>query len=360
MEKKKMKIWKKISIILGVIVALLAIIFIGYKIYDYIDKETKYKEFEKRDYVKSEGTLSYIGDNTAKVENVDYVMQDGIGIKVDSISITDDSFKANIQIKFTDDFNHQNTFGCGFAVYDENNNVYEIFSRMHIGKNERYDYNYLFLQREISGKNKVNSNDYLSDRAGISNQDVKESEKIITKQLQVEAKNKYPKSKKIYLKIFDLGYFNQIQNENGEMTTENVDLTDAKWLFEFDIPEEMNQRNTTYLKLSNNEEIPEIDIESITLTETKLVINFKSKEYVDLIMAGKDMDSNEFRTKCDEMLNVTDEDGNKYQDIGGGTTEEENGYKISFNATKNDLSKKLFLNFKVGDKQYKSELINEK
>ena len=47
MEKKKKKIWKKISIILGVIVALLAIIFIGYKIYDYIDKETKYKEFEK-------------------------------------------------------------------------------------------------------------------------------------------------------------------------------------------------------------------------------------------------------------------------------------------------------------------------
>ncbi len=71
------------------------------------------------------------------------------------------------------------------------------------------------------------------------------------------------------------------------------------------------------------------------------------------------MESNEFRTKCDEMLNVTDEEGNKYQDLGGGTTGEENGYKISFNATKNDLSKKLFLNFKIGDTQYKSELISE-
>ena len=40
-------------------------------------------------------------------------------------------------------------------------------------------------------------------------------------------------------------------------------------------------------------------------------------------------------------------------------TLEENGYKISFNATKNDLSKKLFLNFKIGDTQYKSELISE-
>ena len=71
------------------------------------------------------------------------------------------------------------------------------------------------------------------------------------------------------------------------------------------------------------------------------------------------MESNEFRTECDEMLNVTDEEGNKYQDFGGGTTGEENGYKISFNATKNDLSKKLFLNFKIGDTQYKSELISE-
>ena len=41
------------------------------------------------------------------------------------------------------------------------------------------------------------------------------------------------------------------------------------------------------------------------------------------------------------------------------TDREENGYKISFNATKNDLSKKLFLNFKIGDTQYKSELISE-
>ncbi len=38
MEKKKMKIWKKLLIALGVIIALLAIVFIGYKLYDYMDK----------------------------------------------------------------------------------------------------------------------------------------------------------------------------------------------------------------------------------------------------------------------------------------------------------------------------------
>ena len=58
------------------------------------------------------------------------------------------------------------------------------------------------------------------------------------------------------------------------------------------------------------------------------------------------------------MLNITDGEGKIYQDIGGGTTKN-NGYKISFNATKKDLPKKLFINFKVGDTQYRSELIEK-
>ena len=157
MEKKKMKIWKKLLIALGVIIALLAIAFIGYKLYDYMDKETRFKEFEKRDYVKTEGTLSYVGDNSSKVENMDYVTQDEIGVKVDSITITDDTFKANVSFKFNQEFDYR-TFSYGYAVYDENNNIYQVFSRMHIGENERYNYNYIFLNREISGKNSYNTN----------------------------------------------------------------------------------------------------------------------------------------------------------------------------------------------------------
>lgn len=359
MGKKKMKIWKKLLIALGVIIALLTIVFIGYKLYDYMDKETRFKEFEKREYVKTEGTLSYVGDNSSKVENMDYVTQDEIGVKVDSITITDDTFKANVSFKFNQEFDYR-TFSYGYAVYDENNNIYQVFSRMHTGENEKYDYNYIFLNREISGKNSKDIYDNcLSDRSGINKIEQNESEKTVTTQINMEAREKYPQSKKLYLKIFDLGYFTADKDENGEMSAENFNLSDAKWLFEFDVPEEMNQRNTVNLKLNAENEIPNLEIKSITLTESKLVINFKSKEYVDFIMAGKDMEPNEFRTKCDEMLNVTDEEGNKYQDLGGGTTGEENGYKISFNATKNDLSKKLFLNFKIGDTQYKSELISE-
>ena len=57
------------------------------------------------------------------------------------------------------------------------------------------------------------------------------------------------------------------------------------------------------------------------------------------------------------MLNFTDAEGNIYQENSSGTTNEENGYKISINATQKDLDKKIFINYKVGDEQYKSELV---
>lgn len=119
----------------------------------------------------------------------------------------------------------------------------------------------------------------------------------------------------------------------------------------------MNKREIINLKLAN--EIPGLEISKITLTETKFVMNFKSEEYLRLISTGKDMTGNEFRKKCEEMLNITDGEGNKYQETSGGTTGD-GGYSVSFNITKKDLAKKLFINFKVREKQYKNELIESK
>ena len=70
------------------------------------------------------------------------------------------------------------------------------------------------------------------------------------------------------------------------------------------------------------------------------------------------MPAGEFPNKCKEMLNITDGEGKVYQETGGGTTGNY-GYKDSFDATKKDLTKKLFINFKVGDTQYKSELVEK-
>ena len=106
---------------------------------------------------------------------------------------------------------------------------------------------------------------------------------------------------------------------------------------ELDIPEEMNNRNTIELKLE--EEISGLKITNATLTNTNLVINFESEDYMNLVTEGKDMPNGEFTKKSVEMLNITDEEGNVYQELGGGTTEN-NGFKMTYDVTLKDLSKK--------------------
>ena len=36
-----------------------------------------------------------------------------------------------------------------YAVYDENKNIYDISTRMRIDKNEKYDYNWIFMEKEL-------------------------------------------------------------------------------------------------------------------------------------------------------------------------------------------------------------------
>ena len=100
MEKKKIKLWKKILWGIAVLIIILFITVISYKIYVHVDMDIRFKEFEKREAIETKGTLSYVEeDNYAKVEDTDYITQDGVGVKVDTISITDDTFNANINFK---------------------------------------------------------------------------------------------------------------------------------------------------------------------------------------------------------------------------------------------------------------------
>ena len=154
MEKGKKKLGKKILMLFLAIIAILLVIFILFKVYIYIDMEARFKEFEKRQAVETKGTLSYVDDeNYAKVENMDYITQDGIGVKIDSISVNDDLFTANVSFKLNKDFDYRN-LGFSFAIYDEDKNIYEIYSRMHMGEKTMYDYNSIFMQKELGIYNK--------------------------------------------------------------------------------------------------------------------------------------------------------------------------------------------------------------
>lgn len=362
MEKKKMKMWKKILLALAVMMAIIVVAFISYvayvKISDKMDIDRRYNEFEQIQPVETKATLTYSEDeNISSVEDMDYVMQDGIGAKVESIRLNDDTLLINFNFKLDEEFNY-NTFGYGYAIYDENENIYQISGRHHMGEFEKYDYGSIFMERELGIYDMSNfSGKFLADSSGLSNEIINEEEKIIRNKLEIGAKDKFPLSQKLYIKIFDLGYFTVDKDENGDHIGSNTNLTNAKWYFEIDIPEEMNKRDTINLKLA--EEIPGLTITNATITDTKLVINFTSEEYLNLIREGKDMQTGEFINRKDGMINITDGEGKVYRELSGGTREEDS-YKMVLEANKTDLDKKLYINYKIGDEQYKSELIQAK
>ena len=63
-----------------------------------------------------------------------------ISAKIESLLITDEYFEANVHFKFPEDMElNSKTFSYGFAVYDENKNIYIVSTRIHPGSNEKFD-----------------------------------------------------------------------------------------------------------------------------------------------------------------------------------------------------------------------------
>lgn len=356
---------KKIINIAAVFIIVIFIGTISTRIYAKIQWDIQFKEYQNRQVGEGKGTLELAKENGyAEILDMDYLTQDGISVKVDSLLITDDCFDANISFKFAEDIKVDSRFfSYGYAIYDENNNVYSIFSRMHMNSKDNFDYTTVFMLKEIKGNydKKHIYSEILSDSSNLEIIEANSEDRTITTNFSVRAKDSFPKSKKIYIRIFDLGYTMVDTSEKDGITkiesTEDFVLSDAEWRFEIDVPNKFYERDTIELKLEKD--IPELEIEKITLTEVGLVVNFKSKEYYDLIMNGKDMGAEKIQELSKEMLNITNGEGKVYQELSVGTTGEKEGFKITYDAGKVDLNKKLFINFKINDIQYTSELIEK-
>ncbi len=140
-------------------------------------------------------------------------------------------------------------------------------------------------------------------------------------------------------------------------TTEDFSLSKYIWSFEIEVPEKFYERETVQLKPESD--IPVIEIQDITITETGMVLNFKSEEYNKMIFEGKDMPSEEFSRKQNEMLNISDETGKVYHVEEGGTTGEENTYSFHIDINKSDLNKKFYINFMDNGILYTRELLEK-
>lgn len=349
---------RKILNMVAVIVSIVLIGTLSTQIYAKINWEINFKEYQNRNYKLGTGTITE--DNYAEDISMDYITQHGISSKVNSLLLTDDHLEAIIEFKFNDEIKlDSEKFSFGYAIYDDENNIYGIAPRIHTGLDKKGDKDTYttYLYKELGVK--YNKNDIYAMQLNETNAlgNISAENRTIKSKIEMESIEKgFPRSKKLYIRVFDLGFSMVDLEENLKVAqAEDFQLSDLEWIFEIDIPEKIYNRETTYLKVKD--EIPGFKIEKATITETGLVIRANLEGFSKMVSFGKDMDINEWAKARKEMINITDGDGNIYDEATNGTVQSNDWFKMSFPITKDMLNKKLFLNVKINGQQYSSELI---
>ncbi len=344
----KIKNKNNIRKILNIAAIFLITMMIGVtlpKIYAKIAWNIEYKEYEKREInTFKEAINDAIEDGYAEKLNMDYSYKNGIGVKIDSLMITKDSYIMNVNIKIDDYKNiNSDTFDFGYAVYDENNNIYQV--------NDRYDYGTgltEIYERKLCTELgiKYSDNDIYSINQATSSEKVKMLFKDGELQTQVIIKSLkgFPKSKKIYIRIFDIGFImkdEKVKNSGKiEITdAEDFKLSDSEWQFELEIPERFYNRNTIELQLA--EKINGIELKKAELSETALILEINMKD-------------ESINALNRDNIYITDEFENNY--TYGSYSVNKGLAQISFNIEKKDLLKHLYLNISIGKYNEKIKL----
>lgn len=343
----------------NVVVAMAVITLLGVatpSIYAQIKWNIEYKEFENRPVEYGMASINQaIEQGYEKNIDMEYVYHDNIGVKLDTLMITDEFFSMNVDFVFPKETKiNTETFSYGYAVYDENKNVYgvlDVISNLDVkemAKGNGY-WKKLYTEENIPYNKKEIFPRTISDSTQGATVITSKEGNIIAKTSMTTPKE-FPRSKKLYIRIFNIGYtMNQLS------ISERFELTDAEWKLEVEVPENFYQRESVELKLA--EDVDGFELKKLTVTETGTSIIFKMDGFIDMVMSGRDMEKEEFEQKMDEALYITNEEGKRYR-----YTENDNGtymngtYKAKFDLNKSDLNQKLYLHFKMNGKQYKIEL----
>ena len=351
-EKGVVSMKKRILNIAAIFLVIIIAGVLSTNIYAKIMWNIEFKDYRQLPSKEIKGTLDELKEEGyAEVLNIDYLEQDGIGIKINSILLTDDCLDIDITSKFDEDIDvNSQTFSIGYTIYDENKNIYQIHSRMHLGeKTSKFDNVTLFTYEEL-GVEYDKKDVYalqLANNGGVTLEEINEEERTINMNITLRAKDKFPQSKKLYIQIFDPGFsMIELGNENGKtnmVNTEDFNLSNSKWLFEITVPEKFYDRNTIELKPES--EISGIEFREITISETGMNLTFKSQAYDELIYKGKDMEHEKFLKEMEKMLFVSDKDGNKYNELNVGSSKEKEVYKINIDANIEDFNKGLYINY---------------
>ena len=346
--------------ILNIAAILIIVIMLGAltpSIYAKIQWNIEYQEYENRPINYGSATINEAIQEYEKNIQMDYIYKNDIGIKIDSLILTNDYFKINVNFRLPENIElNTQTFRYGFAIYDENNNIYGIQERMLFKDKKEVPYwEKLYKELGINYNKKDVFAVELNDSSGMGVITCQKGN-IIT-YTQMTSNKGFPKSKKLYIRIFDIGYDLTELNEDKTqiLSAQNVNITNDEWIIELNIPEEFYTRQSINLKLAN--EVEGLKVSKAELTQTALVLKVEQEGLRKAVMDGRNLSEEEFTNKINEAIHIEDEQGNTYNYINLSTTENPEEIQLKFSLSQKDISKKLYLCVKINGKDYKVELI---
>ena len=127
-EKGVVSMKKRILNIAAIFLVIIIAGVLSTNIYAKIMWNIEFKDYRQLPSKEIKGTLDELKEEGyAEVLNIDYLEQDGIGIKINSILLTDDCLDIDITSKFDEDIDvNSQTFSIGYTIYDENKNIYRL------------------------------------------------------------------------------------------------------------------------------------------------------------------------------------------------------------------------------------------
>ena len=150
-EKGVINMKRKILNIAAIFLVIIIAGVLSTQIYAKIKWNIEFKEYQQLPSKEAIGTLAEIKkEGYSEVLNIDYLTQDGIGVKINSILLTDDCLDIDLTFKFDKNIEvDSEMFDFGYSIYYENKNIYAVSSRIHMGTNEKVDNTARFLYEEL-------------------------------------------------------------------------------------------------------------------------------------------------------------------------------------------------------------------
>ena len=340
------------SILLFVIVS-----FIGNEIYAKIQWNIQYKEYLNVDRGVTSLSVkeSESSGNLVKIDD-QYNYKNNIGLKIDNLFISDDELELDVFIDLSkiDNF-RSDTLGFGYIIYDENNSIIGAYTRRGW---EYSKFNSLkkcfstnYFKKFMKEKNisyKEHDLVKLMNYNSCSEKLIESTNKIVTQRILISSENrKIPKSQKIYIRIFDLGY---AVSDSKTLDYEDFELCkNEEWNYDIIIPDKIYSRDNLFLMVENTTSKAKITTASVS--ESRLIIEFNgfesTEEYNKFVESN---DNDNFR------LYLEDQNGNVInysQNIGGYAPNEELTYKCYFDLNKNNFIENYYtLHYCENDNEY--------